>query len=243
MIIISIHHRYEPYFSNSYPIDDDSTGRIKQVYLILYRNIVHTAFSETVAKKPVAKFFDENEIEIIPRHWTAEMKALAKQQILEQPIQRYRKITALGKVVFSVAGLLVMVSAAAIIHAIFVSAPKKQGSRAAFTQLPKVGDRYYGNLFGQDYTASGKLQAGWVIVESVNPQDSLVVLRLSKDIGESTFETLTVDHTHFEGPAFQTKFQTDGKGNKFKGIETDFEFESTVYQGDFEAYKLPVNHE
>ncbi len=243
MIIISINHQYEPYFSDTYPVGDDSTGRKKHVHLVLYRDVVHTGFSETVAKKPVAKFFTDNETEIPPRQWTAEMEALVTQQLLEHPVQRYRKITTLGKVVFSVAGSLVMIGIAAIIYTVFVAAPKKEGNRAAFTQLPEVGDRYYGSLFGQDYTTGGKLQAGWVIIESVNTRDSTVQLRLSEDIGEFTFETMSIDHRHFNGPTYYTKFSSDSRKNRFKGVDTDFEFESTVYQNNFDGYKLPAGHE
>src|SRR5690606_24685531 len=232
---------YEPYFNAPYQIDDDSTGRKKQVYLVLYRDIVRTGFSETVANKPITKFFGEDEIEIPARHWTAEMKALAQQQILEHPVQRYRKITTLGKLVFSVAGLLVMVGIAAFIYTVFVTAPKKESNRTAFTQLPEVGDRYYGSLFGQDYMAGGKLRAGWAIVESGNPQDSTVTLRLSEDSGDFTFETKQADHSNFNGPSFRTKFSSDGMKSEFKGTDTDFAFESTVYSDKFDAYKLPVN--
>ncbi|RQP07783.1 MAG: hypothetical protein EAS52_25975 [Parapedobacter sp.] len=243
MIIISINHEYEPYFNGSYPIDDDSTGRKKQVYLVLYRDIIRTGFNETVVKKPVAKFFGEDEAEIPPRKWTPEMKALVQQQIQENPVQRYRKITTLGKLVFSVAGLLVMVGIAAFVYAVFVSAPKQEGNRAAFTQLPEVGDRYYGSLFGRDYMAGGKLRAGWAIVESVNPQDSTITLCLSEDIGDFTFETMRADHSNFEGPTFHTKFSSGGRKNRFKGVDTDFEFESATYQDNFDAYKIPANHE
>lgn len=243
MIIISINHQYEPYFSGTFPIGNDSTGRKQQVFLVLYRDIARTGFNETVAKKPVIKFFEDNEEEIPLRHWTAEMKALAKQQVVEHPVQRYHKITTLGKLVFSIAGLLMMMGIAAIIYAIFVSAPKKESNRAAFTQLPEVGDRYYGSLFGQDYMAGGKLRAGWAIVESVNPQDSTVTLRLSEDIGDFIFETKQADHSNFKGPSFRTKFSSDGMKSEFKGTDTDFAFESTVYGDKFDAYKLPVNHE
>lgn len=243
MIFISVNHQYEPYFNGTFPIDDDLTGRKKQVRLVLFRDIVRTGFNETVAKRPTAKFFGIDDVEIHPRQWTAEMKALARQQILKHPVERYHKITTLGKVVFSVAGLLVMVGIAALIYGIFISAPKKAGNRAAFTQLPEVGDRYYGSLNGMDYSAGGKLRAGWMIIESVNPQDSVIQLRLSDAIGDFTFDTEDMDHTNFNGPVFEVKFTTDGRKNKFRGITTDFEFESAVYDDDFNAYKLPADHE
>lgn len=242
-MIISISYQYEPYFSETYAIDDSSTDRNKQVQLVLYRTTVRTGFNETVAKKAIAKFFDEHETEIPKRQWTAQMNALAKQQMLANPVQRHHRITTLGKVVFSILGLIAMVSIAALIYIIFVSAPKSKDNRAAFTQLPEVGDRYYGSLFGQDFMAGGKLRAGWATVESVNPQDSVIQLRLSEDIGDFTFDTKSIDHNNFNGPTFQTKFSSDGRKNRFKGIGTDFEFESTVYKDNFDAYKLPANHE
>lgn len=243
MLIISIDHQYEPYFNGSYAVDDVSTDRKKQVLLVLYRDIICNGFSETVAKKPIAKFFDTDDREILPRQWTAEMKALVKQEILHHPVERFHKFTTLAKIIFSLGGLVVMLGVAALIYGIFVSGPKKKSNRAAFTELPVAGDRYYGSLFGQEFMTGGKLRAGWVIIESSNPQDSVVQLRLSEDIGDFTFKPETINHSTFEGPIFITKFSTDGRKNTFTGTDTDFVFESTVYQDNFDAYKLPATNE
>ncbi|MGV3762612.1 hypothetical protein [Parapedobacter sp.] len=243
MIIISTEHQYEPYFNGSYSIDDTSTGRKRPVLLVLYRDMVRNGFSETVARKPIAKFFDTDDKEIPPRQWTSEMKTLVKQEILNHPVERHHKLTVLAKVFFAIGGLVVMVGIAAIIYGVFVSGPKKKSNRAAFTELPAAGDRFYGSLFGQAYMSGGKLRAGWAIVESVNPQDSMIQLRLSEEIGDFTFVPKTMEHDTFEGPIFITKFSSDGRKNTFTGIEMDFVFESTVYNDDFGTYKLPATND
>lgn len=242
-MIISITHNYEPYFNKVVAIEDVSSGRKKDVYLVLYRDIVSTGFNEVVAKKPIVKFFDGDELEIPLKRWTPEMKALARQEMARNPVKRYRRITTLGKVVISVAGVLVMVGIAALIYGIFVSAPQSRRDREAFAQLPEVGDRFFGSLFGQHYMEGGKLQSGWIITESVNPQDSVVRLRLADEVGEFSFDTKSMEHEHFNGPTYRTKFSTDGRKVMFKGVENDFSFESTVYNDNFGAYKIPVANE
>ncbi len=242
-MILLINHYYEPYFNTPIAIDNISTGRKEEVQLVLFRDIVSTGFGESVAKRPIAKYFDDNEVEIPRRQWTSEMVASAKREIQQNPPPRYRKFTILGKGIFFLAGLLVMFAVAAFVYIYFVSAPKMRTNRTAFVELPTVGDRYYGSLFGQDFMVGGTLKASWVIIESVSAQDSVVQLKLSDEIAAFTFETKDVDHTQFNGASFRTKFSTDGNKVMFKGIGSDFGFESTVYNDKFDAYKISASDE
>lgn len=241
MPIIFINRYYEPYFDTTFDIENNATGRKKPIHLVLYQDMTITGFGERVAKQPVAKFFEDEEKEIPRRKWTPEMKAFAANTTRNNPVNPYVKFSWLAKITFSVLGVLLMVGMAALINMVFISGPQEKIKREAFVKLPEVGDRFYGTLFGTDYLVDGMSKATWMIIESVNPQDSTVRLRLASQLGPFTFETKTVEHSDFSGDIHDTKFASNDQKVKFRALNGDFQFWSTVYDNEFDRYKIPAH--
>lgn len=241
MPIIFINRYYKPYFDTTFGIENKATGREKSVQLVLYQDMATTGFGERVSKKPIAKFFEDEEKEIPRRKWTPEMKAFASEMTHNNPVKPYVKFNWLAKTTFFVLGILLMAGMAALINMVLVSGPQEKIKREAFVKLPEVGDRFYGTLFGTDYLADGMSKATWMIIESVNPQDSTVRLRLASQLGPFTFDTKTVEHNDFSGDIHDTKFVSNDQKVEFRALNGDFQFWSTVYDNKFDHYKIPAH--
>ncbi len=243
MIIISVSHYHEPYFEESVQVENLETGRTETILLVLSRVIVATGFSERVTRKRLVKYYRENNEEIPRRKWTPEMKAMAKEYRLKYLPGRYHRLTRGGKIAVFGGAALLLFAVAAIVYQIYVTSPKILAAQEVFKAMPVPGDRYYGSLLSPEFMPDGKLQASWIIIESVSPADSLVTLRLSDHIGDFTFESLSLNHDAFNGPVFDTKFSIKKYDVQFKGLDNEFLFQSRVYSNNFDASKIPADHE
>ena len=238
---IRIQRDFEPYFDEHVALANHATGQPKEVRFVLYSVITSTAFSRTVAKKPVALFFDTHtQQEIKQRDWTADMQAHAKKEIKNRPVPNAGiKWNLTGKLVFALVGIGIAVGGAALVKAIVIDLPNNQEQQTAFLKIPVAGDRYYGNIYGQEYFANGALQSCWIKVKEMNPQDSTGNIQLSRDISPSTSESRTKDFENFEESPIRVKFRTEGDKVLFKSLESDMSFESSVRSDRYEDYKIP----
>lgn len=238
---IRIYRDFEPYFDQHVALTDRTTGKPKEMQFVLYSMITSTAFSRTVAKRPVAMFFDAHtQQEIQQRDWTAEMQAYAKKEGQNRPVPNAGiKWNLIGKLVFALVGIGIAVGGAALVNAIFIKGPHIQEQKAAFLKVPIAGDRYYGSIYGQKYFANGGLQSCWVKVQEMNPQDSTGAILLSRDISANTFETRTKDFENFEKSAIRVKFRTEKGRVTFKALDSDVLFESSVINNRYDDYKIP----
>ena len=238
---IRVYRDFEPYFDQRVTLTDHTTGKPKEMQFVLYSMITSTAFSRTVAKKPVALFFDlpaQQEIKL--RDWTAEMQAHAKKESQDRPVPNAGiKWNLVGKLVFALVGIGIAVGGAALVNAIFIELPHNKEQKAIFLKVPVAGDRYYGSIYGQDYFANGGLQSCWVKVQEMNPRDSTGAIMLSRDISDNTFEPRTKDFENFEEPAIRVKFHTKRGRVTFKALDSDVSFESSVINNRYEDYKIP----
>ena len=198
-------------------------------------------FGESYSKKSIARFYDAQGLEIKQRKWTNEMHSYATQNIATHPVPEksgYRMSTT-GKIFVGLALAIIAVFVAMAIYFFSVTKPNKEQGLAMFLTPPKVGDRYYMNLFGGEYNQGGSLRSTWVKVLAVQP-DNHATVQLSSEVVSSPENIADVEHENFTGPKFEVKYKIDEKRKDvtFRSIHDDVQMEDAVRANQFAEYKL-----
>ena len=244
-MILFIRQERIPYHETTSNLTSAKTGREQHVQLVLYK-VVNSMFTQdTTGKKSIAKFFDLNNDQEIPKKmWTEEMHRFAEKEIKNYPVPNPgTKFTNAGKIFFTFSALLFLAIGGYLFYALVFQAPQTKKARAEFLEIPETGDKYYGSVFGEEYRDGG-LKHAWGIVKSVNTAERTAELQLSKEVsGENSFEPMKHDHENFTGKTYQVKYKIDEEKSDvdFHEINGDFSLESSVISGEYSQYKIPAN--
>lgn len=241
-MIISVTKSYNSYFEDRVSLKGPAANAPTEMIFALQQQKVETGFSTTIGKKPVASFYDiVSGKPIEPRYWTAEMQQYAKSMIAKKPVPNAGvKYTMFGKLFIGFATILFISCIAYLAYAIMLKAPQDKLNKESFTAMPVVGDKYFGNLFGDEFNKGGTLKSAWIKVNSINTADSIAEIQLSNQIGATTFNTESMDHENFSGKTYTVKFRVNDKASEviFRSTTGDIEVVCRTYSGDYRKYKI-----